>query len=106
MHRDEIDALIGGVMAGRPTAHWQSVLEVADVPVAPVQTIAQAVEHPQTAAIHMLQPVPESAMRLMATPVRFDGARPPIRHAAPELNADAAILAPFRKTPSLQEMPE
>lgn len=103
-HRDAIDALIGGVMAGRPAAHWQAVLEAADVPFAPVQTVAQAVEHPQTAAVRMLQPVPESPMRLMATPVRFDGARPPIRRAAPELDADAAILAPFRKTNPVQEV--
>lgn len=103
-NREAIDALIGGVMAGRPTAHWQSALEAADVPVAPVQTIAQTLEHPQTAAIQMLQPVPNSPMRLMATPVRFDGARAPIRRAAPELDADAAILDPFRKTVPLSKV--
>ncbi len=95
-NRVALDTLIGDVMATRPVAHWREVLEQADIPTAPVQDIAQAMASPQTDAIGMMQPVPESSMRLVATPVRFDGARPPIHRAAPELGADAALLAAFR----------
>ncbi len=95
-HRDAIDALIQSALTGHSSAHWEAVLNAAGVPVAPVQTLAQTVEHPQTQALGILQPVPDSNMQLMAAPMRFDGARPPIRNKAPELNADAALLDPFR----------
>jgi crotonobetainyl-CoA:carnitine CoA-transferase CaiB-like acyl-CoA transferase len=101
VNRTAIDALIGDAMAPRPSAHWQAVLGAADVPFAAVQTVAQAIGHPQTEAIGMLQPVPDSGMRLVAAPVRFDGDRPAIRRAAPALGADAALLDEFRSDPDL-----
>lgn len=94
-NREAIDALIGEAMATRGVAHWREVLEAADVPTAPVRDVMQTIDEPQTVALGMLQPVPDSGLRLMATPVRFDGARPPIHRAAPALGADAGLLAPY-----------
>lgn len=94
--REVLDALIQAVLAGQPRAHWEAVLGAAGVPVAPVQTVAQAIDHPQTQALGMLQPVAGTSLRLMASPVRFDLARPPVRQPAPALGADSALLDAFR----------
>jgi hypothetical protein len=41
--------------------------------------------HPQTAALSMVQPVPEIDLELMSLPLSFDGVRPRIRTRAPKL---------------------
>jgi formyl-CoA transferase len=41
--------------------------------------------HPQTAALGMLQPVPEIDLDLMSLPLSLDGVRPSIRTRAPKL---------------------
>jgi len=96
-HRHEIDALIASCLAHQTSAHWMQALTQAGVPVAPVQTVAQVIDHAQTRALGMLQPVPRSDMSFMGLPIRFDRQRPGIRHAAPSLDADAALLQPYRK---------
>jgi crotonobetainyl-CoA:carnitine CoA-transferase CaiB-like acyl-CoA transferase len=95
-NRAGIDALIGAVMRERPSAHWENALSGVGVPTARVQSVAQALAHEQTVAIGMVQSVPGSDERLVAAPMRFDGARPAIRSGAPALGADNALLNPFR----------
>src|SRR5690606_3746807 len=97
-NRDAIDALIEGVMKSQPTAHWERVLTAAGVPIAPVRSIAETLEHPQTRAIGMVQPVPQSQMHLTAAPMRFDGVRPTIRSKAPALGANNSLLDEYRST--------
>jgi formyl-CoA transferase len=56
------------------------------VPCAPIHTLPEIVEHPQTKAIQMLQPVPGAEnLELVALPLNFDGEKPRIRRAPPGL---------------------
>jgi len=48
--------------------------------------------HPQTAALEMLQPVPEIDMALMSLPLSFDGKRPRIETRAPKLGEHNAAV--------------
>ena len=61
---------------------WQDILDKAGVPNAPMQTIAEVLEHPQTKALGMLQQSPDGDITLLALPISFDGVRPAFRHAA------------------------
>lgn len=99
-NRDAIDGLIEPLMSAHDNATWMARFEDAGIPCAPVQTVDQMLAHPQTLAIGIVQPVPDTEMTLIGLPARFDGIRPPIRHAASSLNADAALLAPYRQSPS------
>lgn len=96
-NRVALDALIGDILAGQTTAAWCERLEAAGVPNAPVQNVAEALAHPQTQALGIVQPVPESDMAFIGLPIRFDGMRPPIRSAPPALNAHGHLLDPYRQ---------
>jgi crotonobetainyl-CoA:carnitine CoA-transferase CaiB-like acyl-CoA transferase len=95
VNRHVLDQLIESCMHVQTNAHWSECLTRAGVPVAPVQNIAQVIESEQTQALDMLQVVPGTNMTLMGLPIRFDGQRPSIRHAAPALNADAKVLQAY-----------
>lgn len=97
-HRAEIDALIEDELKQKSVAQWTEAMERAGIPCAPVLSIDQTLAHPQTQALGIVQPVPDSAMTLVGLPARFDGMRPPVRAASSPLNADAALLAPYRRT--------
>lgn len=97
-NRVELDTLIGDLLQTRPTQWWCEQLEQAGVPNAPVQNIAQALEHPQTQALGLVQAVPHSDMTFIGVPIRFNGQRPPIRSAPPALDADQHLLTPYRET--------
>jgi crotonobetainyl-CoA:carnitine CoA-transferase CaiB-like acyl-CoA transferase len=95
-NRHTLYSLIEPLMHEHTSADWVKRLEAVGVPVAPVQTVAQALEDAQTQAIGIVQQVPESAMTLLGLPIRFDGQRPAIRKPPPKLNADAAVLDAYR----------
>jgi crotonobetainyl-CoA:carnitine CoA-transferase CaiB-like acyl-CoA transferase len=84
-HRERLLADIEAVMRTRPKGEWLDRLEEAGVPCAPVQTLAEVLEQPQTAAAGIVQPVPGMDLTLIGLPLRFDGARPPIPGRAPRL---------------------
>jgi crotonobetainyl-CoA:carnitine CoA-transferase CaiB-like acyl-CoA transferase len=62
-------------------------LDGAGFPNAPMQTIAEVLEHPQTKALGMLQPSPQGDITLLGLPISFDGARPAFRQSPPALGA-------------------
>jgi CoA:oxalate CoA-transferase len=86
--RSEIEA----ALRSEGTEHWIEVLEVAGVPCGPVNNIAQALAHPQTAARNMLISVDDPVtgpLELAGNPMKlsaFDD--PPTRPPAPDLDAD------------------
>lgn len=88
----ELYGLIDPLIAAKPTAHWVDALEAAGVPCAPVNTIGQVLDHPQTQALELIHPVPGSGMRFVALPVSFDGQRPRVRSAPPTLGAHTQQL--------------
>ncbi len=97
-NRVDLNAMIEEVVGHRPVVHWVAALEKVGVPVSPVHGVGEVLAHPQTEAVGMLVPTPGGEMRLVATPVSFDGERPAVRSAAPALGssplASAADAAP------------
>jgi crotonobetainyl-CoA:carnitine CoA-transferase CaiB-like acyl-CoA transferase len=65
------------------------------VPCAPINDITHMKAHAQTAALNMIQPVPEIDMELMALPLSIDGERPRIRTRAPKLGQHNASIPGF-----------
>jgi CoA:oxalate CoA-transferase len=79
--------VLESVLHERPAAEWVGVLEAAGVPCGPVNTVADAVEHPQVLARNMI--VSAGGLRMAGNPVKLsEFPDPPTRRPAPELNAD------------------
>jgi crotonobetainyl-CoA:carnitine CoA-transferase CaiB-like acyl-CoA transferase len=92
-NRDAINTLVADAILKHPRAHWQALLDEAGVPCAPVLSIAEVLDHPQSRALGMLQEAPDGGLSLMGLPISFDGERPPLRSSAPKLgDATAAVL--------------
>jgi len=91
-HQEALRAELESVLRGEDTGHWIAVLEVAGVPCGPVNDIAQALAHPQTAARNMLISVDDPVtgqLELAGNPMKLSAfADPPTRPAAPDLDAD------------------
>jgi CoA:oxalate CoA-transferase len=91
-HQEALRAEIENVLRTESTEHWISVLEAAGVPCGPVNNVAQAIAHPQTAARNMLISVDDPVtgpLKLAGNPMKFtDFADPPTRRPAPDLDAD------------------
>jgi CoA:oxalate CoA-transferase len=91
-HQEALRAEIESVLRGREADHWIVVLEAAGVPCGPVNNIAQALAHPQTAARNMLISVDDPVtgrLELAGNPMKLSAfADPPTRPPAPDLDAD------------------
>jgi crotonobetainyl-CoA:carnitine CoA-transferase CaiB-like acyl-CoA transferase len=82
------------VFRAKPSAEWQTRLDVAGVPAAPIENVAQVVASPQTQALGILQTAPDLDMTLPGLPLEFDGVRPPYRFSAPTLGEHNDLLTP------------
>ena len=84
------------LIPGRTNREWAAILDEAGVPNAPMQTIAEVLDHPQTKALGMLQASPQGDITLFGLPVSFDGVRPAFRRPPPVLGAHTGeILGGF-----------
>jgi crotonobetainyl-CoA:carnitine CoA-transferase CaiB-like acyl-CoA transferase len=72
----ELYRLLDEIMLREDSAHWIGRLEAVGVPCSPVQSISEMVGHAQTAALGLVQPVPDSGMRFIGLPVSINGERP------------------------------
>ena len=101
-HREELTAVLDAEFSREPMAHWQALL-AGFVPVAPVYTLGAAMDNPWLDTIGLKDEVahPDNpALKVLASPLKFDGRRPPNR-AAPLLGADSdGILADLGYEPS------
>jgi len=86
-HRDELVATIQGIVGAAPRDTWVEKLRAAGVPSAPIQTMPEVLETPQTLGLDILQPVPGTPLTLVGLPVSFDGKRPAMRHVPPSLGS-------------------
>ena len=94
-HREELIVLMERVLTTRTKGEWIDILEEAGVPCAPIQNLPEMLAEPQTAALGLLQAVPDLGLDLMTLPVSFDGRRPPVRRRAPTLGEHTKeIVAP------------
>ncbi|MHA6691602.1 CaiB/BaiF CoA transferase family protein [Devosia sp. A449] len=67
--------------------YWMQVLEAAGVPCAPIHSIPQVVEHPQTLAMDLLLDAQDEKLKLVRLPLALNGAHSDLRGIAPELNS-------------------
>jgi len=93
-HRDALTVVLDGVFAGATTAQWLSRLQGV-LPAAPVYDLAQALENPYLREIGMVRDLPHPAQagyRVLANPIKLDGARLPSQR-APQLgeHTDAVL---------------
>jgi len=94
-HRDELTRLLDAEFSQQPMVYWQELLG-GQVPVAPVYELGAALDNPWLEEIGLRDTVvhPDAPdLKVLASPLKFDGKRPPNR-AAPLLGADSEdILA-------------
>ncbi len=98
--RDEIKTIIADTVATKPTKHWLSILEPADIWCSEVLRWPDFLESEGFKILDMLQTVERhDGVRITTTrsPIRMDGVRPPVSRAAPKIGEQgAAIRAEFK----------
>lgn len=85
VNKDLLVGMLDEVFRRRSTEEWVVILEKAGIPCSPVNTLEQAVVHPQVAALEMAQIEAGTGLRLPKLPLRFNGERPAIRRTSPSL---------------------
>jgi crotonobetainyl-CoA:carnitine CoA-transferase CaiB-like acyl-CoA transferase len=98
-HQEVLYQWIEDIVRERPSREWQAVLDTAAVPNAPMQTIAEVLDHPQTKALGMMQQSPLGDISLLGLPISFDGARPGFRIGPPALGEHTAEIFGAAPTP-------
>lgn len=90
-HRQALTDALAPIMRTRTTAEWVAVLEKADVPCGPINTLDQVYADPQVVARNAVTTAtrPDGvAMKLAANPVRMSATPPTTRLAPPVLGHD------------------
>jgi CoA:oxalate CoA-transferase len=88
---DALKNALESVLQTAPASHWLTVLEVAGIPCSLINTVADAVEHPQVQARNMI--VNADGLRMAGNPIKLSGfSDSTTRVAAPALDADGARI--------------
>ncbi|MDX3898941.1 MAG: CoA transferase [Sphingobium sp.] len=88
--REEIDSRIAAAFAAHPLAYWGPKIDAAGAPAAPIRTFPEVFADPLVSE-PMVTALPHRSggeLKLLRTPICFDGERPEIRTAPPVLGAD------------------
>ncbi|MCS6851363.1 MAG: CoA transferase [Gemmataceae bacterium] len=86
-YADDLKTDLEAVLRTNKADHWLAILDRAGVPASPVQSVAEAVEHPQVQARQMI--VRAGELRMVGNPIKMDAfPDQPTRRPAPELGAD------------------
>jgi crotonobetainyl-CoA:carnitine CoA-transferase CaiB-like acyl-CoA transferase len=100
-NREALTRELDATLSTRTTAAWMALLAGA-IPCAPVHDLAQALDNPFVASGGMVETVSHpaaDALRVLASPIRLDGARPPAQ-VAPRLGQDTdAVLGALGLAP-------
>lgn len=95
-NREEVDSRIAAAFGARPLAYWISRIDEAGASAAPIRTFPEVFADPLVYD-NMVATLPHASgdvIRLLKTPICFDGVRPEIRSAPPALGGDReAVLA-------------
>ncbi|HKK22466.1 MAG TPA: CoA transferase, partial [Pseudohaliea sp.] len=78
-HRDELTAVLDGVLAERDSADWLERMQ-GRIPAAPVLDVPAALDNPFAHAVGMVEDTPHPqrpSFRSLANPIRIDGERAP-----------------------------
>ena len=104
-HRDVLVPLIEEALRRRSADHWTEILALQGVPAGPVNSVDQALAHPQLAARGMIADVIHSeagVMRVLGSPIKLSATGPTIRSAAPGHGQDTdEVLRSLGATPAL-----
>ena len=96
-HRVELQELFRRRFAGDTTAHWVAALEGVDILCAPVRSLAEALDDPQTEVNGLLMDAGTTdagSVRVIGSPLTMSAAPVTVRHAPPRLGAhNVDILA-------------
>ncbi len=87
-HRAELQAMFRERYAANTTAHWLQRLDEVDILCAPVMSMEDTLEDPQTACNGMIVELPATAggpVRLVASPIEMSAAPFSVRHPPPRL---------------------
>ena len=99
-YRAELQAVFREGFAGNTTAHWLARLDEVDILCAPVVTLEDALDDPQTTCNRMvveLEPTAGGPVRLVASPIDMSAAPFAVRRAPPGLGEhNDEVLAPAR----------
>jgi crotonobetainyl-CoA:carnitine CoA-transferase CaiB-like acyl-CoA transferase len=103
LHRDEVNRIVYEALTTRTTAEWVDVFHEHDIWFAPVNDYEQVEADPQVAhnevIMHMDHPQ-AGPVRLLAHPVRYDGAAPPMTRQPPSQGQHTReVLAELGYTP-------
>jgi len=88
-NRDALDSLIAAALKADKTAAWITKLRAVGVPCGPINTVAQALNHPHTLARDMVRTVKHptaGALKLVGIPFQMNGTPATIRRAPPRLS--------------------
>ena len=100
LNRAELQSIFRDGFAGDTTAHWLARLDEVDILCAPVVTLEDALDDPQTACNRMiveLDPTAGGPVRLVASPIDMSAAPFTVRRAPPALGEhNDEVLAPAR----------
>ncbi len=79
--REDLRQLLDRVFSTRSTAAWLELLDGCGVPMAPILDVAQALSQSQVAGGDLLArtDAPAGEITVVASPLRIDGRRPPVR---------------------------
>jgi CoA:oxalate CoA-transferase len=95
-HQPQLKEELDRILSFNTTEYWIAVLEAAGIPCGPVNNVAQALAHPQTAARNMLVEVDDATtgkLSLAGNPMKFSAFDDPTtRDPAPDLDADRAKI--------------
>jgi crotonobetainyl-CoA:carnitine CoA-transferase CaiB-like acyl-CoA transferase len=98
-NREALTACLNEALAGHTRAHWEALLSAAGVPVGPVQSVGEALSHPQARAMDIVvdaQTASGGQRPMIGLPFHFDGRNAPATAAAPRLGEHTAqVLEEF-----------
>jgi crotonobetainyl-CoA:carnitine CoA-transferase CaiB-like acyl-CoA transferase len=89
-NRDSLIAVLEPLIAGGTRESWLERFAAANVPAAPIQDVREVIEHPQTAALGLLQQL--GGLPVAGLPVSIDGKRVSHGSAAPPLGRDTVAV--------------
>ncbi len=84
-HRDFLLGEIRAILRQATKEEWLERLEAAGVPCAPILTLPEVLAQPQTEALGIVHPVPETEGKMLSLPMSFDGVRSTLTRRAPRL---------------------
>jgi len=109
-NRDQLLPLIEQTLAARSARHWTKLLTEAGVPAGPINSVGEALAHPQVVAREMVTETTHATagiVRTVGSPVKLSASPPQVRTPPPQqgehtdeilaaLGADADLLATLR----------